>query len=238
MPSASVKTVSSVKPGLRLNTRAPKRASCHSVSSGRLRLTSRHSSLNRSTPPKLRSAVSRASSRLIPRLMFSSVSISRWKRSSRSISPSVRLILNSVRRLRVRLFGIPWSPLPCQLTGLHNLIDRRRQPLPIRGLFVELFAPGARQLVILRLAIVFGTAPFRRDPALVFQPVQRRIERALVDVQHARGRLLYPLRDAPAMHRLQRERLQNQHVERALQEIGLRFGHWLLLLDILQEAPL
>ncbi len=53
--------------------------------------------------------------------------------------------------------------------------------------------------------------------------MQRRVQRPLIDAQHFVGHLLDALRDAPAMHRTERERFQDQHVQRALQDIELCF---------------
>ena len=94
--------------------------------------------------------------------------------------------------------------------------DGARQPLPTVLFHGELFAAGAGQRVELRLAAGFRLFPFGLQPPLLFQPVERRIERSLVDLDHRAGDLLQPLRDAVAVRGLEREDLQNQHVERAL----------------------
>jgi hypothetical protein len=49
--------------------------------------------------------------------------------------------------------------------------------------------------------------------------MQRWVERALVDLQHVARDLLNALRDSPAMHGLERERLEDQHVQRALEDV-------------------
>src|SRR5215212_1344726 len=50
--------------------------------------------------------------------------------------------------------------------------------------------------------------------------MQRRVERPLLHLQHLARDLLDPLRDRPAMRRLEREGLQDQEIEGALHEIG------------------
>ena len=98
-------------------------------------------------------------------------------------------------------------------------------PRPVLAFLGELAAAVAREPVVLGLAVVLRRVPFRVDPALLLQPVKRRVERALIDAQHVARDLLDALRDAPAVHRLERERLQDEHVERALQEILFLTSH-------------
>jgi hypothetical protein len=50
--------------------------------------------------------------------------------------------------------------------------------------------------------------------------MQRRIKRALMDLQHFVRNLTNALRDAPAVHGLERECPQNQEVEGALDQVG------------------
>src|SRR5882724_961426 len=64
--------------------------------------------------------------------------------------------------------------------GFQNQIDGRRKALPIGGLLDELLATRRSQLVELRLAVVLRSAPFRTDPSLLLQTIERRIKRALL----------------------------------------------------------
>src|SRR5262245_58904274 len=64
----------------------------------------------------------------------------------------------------------------------------------------------------------------RFDPALLFQPVQRRVERTLLYVEHFARDLLDPLGDRPAVQRLGRYRFQNQEIQSPLDQIA-RFPH-------------
>ncbi len=68
----------------------------------------------------------------------------------------------------------------------------------------------------------------RLDPAVLFQPVQRRVERALVDLEDVLGKLADALRNAPAVHGFEGDGLQNQQVQRALDQI-VGFTHKTLL---------
>jgi hypothetical protein len=51
--------------------------------------------------------------------------------------------------------------------------------------------------------------------------MERRIQGALADLQRRGGDLMEPLRDRPAMARLERERFENQEIECALRKIEL-----------------
>src|SRR6476661_1193603 len=80
--------------------------------------------------------------------------------------------------------------------------DGARKALPVLRLFRELPASLTGELIELRLPVVFGRTPFRRDQTLLFEPVQRRVERSLIHLQHVFRQLLDALRDTPSMHRL------------------------------------
>src|SRR5687767_6336111 len=82
----------------------------------------------------------------------------------------------------------------------------------------------ACQRVIAGAAVVCGDLPLGSNQVLPFEPVQRRIERALPQLEHALRPLFDALGDAPPVHRLELERLEHQHVERALQEVAF-VGH-------------
>src|SRR5262249_35168563 len=94
--------------------------------------------------------------------------------------------------------------------------DRSRECPPCPRLLVELLPAGARQRVELGAAIVLGRAPLRLDPAAPLQPVERRIQRSLLDAKRILRDLLNPIGDRPAVLRLEGERFENQEVERAL----------------------
>src|SRR4029078_8686369 len=86
-----------------------------------------------------------------------------------------------------------------------------------RGLL--LFFPGGREFVILDpLAFVRGI-PAGGDQLRPLEPVQRGIERSRFDLERlARGRA-DDLRDAVAVPRSPAQRLKNDQVERALEEL-------------------
>src|SRR5580765_5531462 len=78
--------------------------------------------------------------------------------------------------------------------------------------------PGQR--VIACAAVVLGELPLGSNQALPLETVERRIERALPELQNALGPLLDPLGDAPSVHRLELQGLQHEHVEGALEEVS------------------
>ena len=77
----------------------------------------------------------------------------------------------------------------------------------------------------LRPARVLGLPPFGVEPSGALQPLQRRQQRAGIDLEDAARDLLDAPGDAEAVHRLETERLEDEHVERALDDVGIRFVH-------------
>src|SRR5271165_1741831 len=81
--------------------------------------------------------------------------------------------------------------------------DGPRHPRPTFTFFTQLPAAQLGQRVVFGLPVVLARGPFGADPSGLFQPVQRRVERALIHLQHALGHLLDPLRNAAPMHGLE-----------------------------------
>src|SRR6185436_12999707 len=95
-----------------------------------------------------------------------------------------------------------------------------RQPRP-RGLFMrKALLAGFRQAVKPRPTIVFRRAPIGGDPTLFLETLQSGVERSLLDLKDFFRELPDPLRDRPAVQRLERDGLQDQQVDGALNEIG------------------
>lgn len=107
---------------------------------------------------------------------------------------------------------------------LHDPIDGCRHAIPFAGFDRELTAARRGEAVVLRSPSELRGAPFRLNPSLVLEPMQRRVERALVDLQDVLGNLLYPLRDRPAVHRIALQRPQDQEIECARQQVRNRWS--------------
>src|SRR5215510_823153 len=107
-----------------------------------------------------------------------------------------------------------------------NEVYSAREFLPLRTLSGELFAAGARDGVVARLAVVLGGVPLGRNPSARDEAVQRRVERALVHTQQPVGAALDQLGDAPTVHGAQLENLEDEHLERAFNDFDAAvLGH-------------
>src|SRR3954453_23412743 len=84
---------------------------------------------------------------------------------------------------------------------LEHTRDRANHPFPLARFGGELLSACARELVKACAPIEPGNTPRRLDETLPFQPLQRRIERAMVDEQILSGRALNRHRDAVAVTR-------------------------------------
>src|SRR5262249_8243898 len=110
---------------------------------------------------------------------------------------------------------------PHALLRLKNQLNRFRQAAPVRDLAIEPRASLPREAVDLRGAAGVRFRPRRREQAAVREPVERRIERPLWYLEQRARNLSNALRDRVAMERLARQHFQDEHVERALQEVEI-----------------
>ena len=112
-----------------------------------------------------------------------------------------------------------------RLSGaLQHQSDGRRQPVPRGELALELLTTFAGQGIKFCRATEIGGFPRGNDPPLVLEPMQRRIERPLLNGQHIVGQFLNALGDRPAVKGFTGDCFENQEVERSLQKIGW-LGH-------------
>jgi hypothetical protein len=96
----------------------------------------------------------------------------------------------------------------------------------LRALGGELLTPVRRESVELRPPPFRRHAPVALDPAAVLEPVERGVKRPLVHLEDVAGPLADALGDAPAVQRAERHRLEDEQVERALEQVGAFFvGH-------------
>ncbi len=99
------------------------------------------------------------------------------------------------------------------------VVDMRCQSSVVLG---ELSSPGRSDRVELRLPVLLRGAPFRRNPLLLLHAQERRIERALIELQQLAADLLDPPGEAVAVHRPEHvERAQDEEDQRALEDVGL-----------------
>src|SRR5205814_9058242 len=97
--------------------------------------------------------------------------------------------------------------------------DRARYPLPCLLLSHESPAAAGGERVVACAAIVLGRLPRRADEPLSLETIECWIQRPLVELEDVPRALLNALRDAPAMQGPELQRLENEHVERALKEV-------------------
>ena len=100
--------------------------------------------------------------------------------------------------------------------------DARHEPghlLPAVRFAAKLTASGRRQSIIFGFALVVGFAPLAGDEALVFQAVERGVERTLLDFEAVAGDLLDAEENAVSVQWAEGDGLEDQKVERALQKI-------------------
>src|SRR4029077_20624000 len=105
------------------------------------------------------------------------------------------------------------------LRALDQQLHGRREALPGFQLALQLLPPLARDRVELRVAPQVRRLPFRANPSLLLEAMERRIERALADRQRVVRQQLNALGEAPAVNRLARDGLEDQQIKRALEEI-------------------
>src|SRR4051812_52258 len=98
-------------------------------------------------------------------------------------------------------------------------VDGTAEAAPCRGFFDELFLAGGSELVEACAPVVLRRSPGRFEPAAFDQAVERRIERSLIDLEHAARELLDALADSPAVHRFERDGFEDEEVEGPLQDV-------------------
>src|SRR6266850_7012617 len=181
-----------------------------------MRLTPRASpsSFTRSIPPNSSRARRIASSRGTPPRTKSSAYASMWKRSAAAL-PSAMNEAGSRASHFLRL-----GPQDCS--------DHLRHAIPLFSFSLESAFTRGREPVIFRPAFIFRLAPFTGDPPLVFETIQGGVQRALLNFQAIFRNLLNAQQDAVAVQRAQGNRLEDEHVERALQKVKL-LVHGILL---------
>src|SRR5580693_8151901 len=111
------------------------------------------------------------------------------------------------------------------LSGFENAVDGRDLTAPLPALLLESFSAPLGQGVIFGTAIVFSSAPLGFDPSHAHHAAQRGQKRSGIDAKDAIADLLDPQSDAVAVHRLQGERLLNEHFQCSLDHVPVFCDH-------------
>src|SRR5688572_4753125 len=107
----------------------------------------------------------------------------------------------------------------CPSGWIEHAGDRFGQARPAVALGLHLAAARRRQPVVLRPLFVLRGFPLGRGPSPPLQPVQRGIERAMIDLEHVPGAGTYRDADPVAVLRPPLERPENEEIESALQQV-------------------
>ena len=101
-----------------------------------------------------------------------------------------------------------------------QFVHQTREPAPSARLFLERPDAGSGDRVVLGVAVVLRLLPRPFDPPLLFEPDQRRIQRALVQLERVIGDLIEARRQPIGMLRAHgRQRSKDDEIERALEEL-------------------
>ena len=105
--------------------------------------------------------------------------------------------------------------------------DRVEELRPAVAFAQELRLAGRGQPVVLRLLVGFAGPPLRLQPAALLETMQGRIERAGLDLEQIVGLGADGLADAVAVLRAPLQDSEDEHVERALQQLEPAIFRWL-----------
>ena len=97
--------------------------------------------------------------------------------------------------------------------------------LAVGALGVELSTPCPRELIELGVAASVGRSPLGSEPSSCFETMKRGVERALLHLENVLRDLLQALGDSVPVKGTERHDLENQEVERALEQIGFGWAH-------------
>lgn len=107
---------------------------------------------------------------------------------------------------------------PTQSGSQHHL-DRGRESLPLLDLITEGTTTAGRDVVVPRAAVILGELPVAFDESLVLEPLQRGVQRTLVHFELPLRHLLNAQPNAPTMHWLEIECLEDEQVDAAPQGV-------------------
>lgn len=119
------------------------------------------------------------------------------------------------------------EPQPAQ-HGPHDSIIPRHGPTESEPAIVldrELAAAGGGEAAVFRPPVVLQRPPLGPNEAVALEPMERGIQGALVELQYGARHALDVLRDAPPMHVLDAQGLEDHHVDRRLPAFVRAVGH-------------
>src|SRR5690606_3503915 len=109
--------------------------------------------------------------------------------------------------------------------GTQHLRDRFGVARPCARLPLELLTAPRGQRVVLRATVRLRQPPLGCDPATPLDAVQRGVQRAILDLQHAIRRVADPASNRIAMTGAEDQRLEYEQVECALEQIQILVAH-------------
>src|SRR5262245_17627561 len=128
-------------------------------------------------------------------------------------------------RVRTKTAKDSWAAFGAPFIHFEDQTDGPSQSPPALAFGFESRPPFPCQAIELGLTPGLGLPPLARQQAAVFKPLQRRVERALRNLNYAMRYLLEALRDRIPVNRTGRDNFQDQQVQRALVEIRFRELH-------------
>src|SRR5262245_47050725 len=108
---------------------------------------------------------------------------------------------------------------------LQQACDGRGAPSPVVGFDGEWLFAFALERVIPCPPRILRVAPLGVEQPGALEPLERGEQRAWIDFEDAARDLLDAPSDAETVHRLEAEGFEDQHVQRALNDVGVWFGH-------------
>src|SRR5687768_12460791 len=108
--------------------------------------------------------------------------------------------------------------------GSEDETDRADEAVPGGELLSQRPPSGGGEPVVLGAAAVLGGAPLRVDPAALLEPDEGGVDGTLAYLERVLRELLDAVSETPSVHRRERERLENEQVEGALQDLFIAGG--------------
>ena len=102
------------------------------------------------------------------------------------------------------------------------MLDRAREEAPAGDFIREVPSAGGGEAVDSHAATLLGESLVGGNQAALLETIERGVERALIDLEHIGAALTNALRDRPPMERGVPDGLQDEQIERALEQIGAR----------------